>query len=329
MARLLHQKQRDTNLLCALLLDAEADELAIANLWDKEREYLRGLSAALVAECEVLRPRPSAADVRDDAPRCVDDPEAYLEALAPGTCYSRFRFYKDEILQLYHLVVVPCLDDPSLPPDTVRDRDGSVHHALKGLLVLLRRLKAPIDWDELQWEFGLTSNRLGQLFARMVFLMLNNHGHLLQGITMFRPHFQTYANAIAARGAAMYNCVGFVDGTFWPVARPSLYEWRLYNGKYRCHGIKFQNVVGPNGMVMDHCGPYLGSEHDSSMLGYSGFLDRFAGCVGLLGDPDHFAIFGDPAYSISNYLLRPHGGAWITARQEEFNLGTVSCEDQC
>jgi hypothetical protein len=71
-------------------------------------------------------------------------------------------------------VVVPCLDDPSLPPDTVRDRDGSVHHALKGLLVLLRRLKAPIDWDELQWEFGLTSNRLGQLFARMVFLMLNN-----------------------------------------------------------------------------------------------------------------------------------------------------------
>ena len=117
-----------------------------------------------------------------------------------------------------------CLDDPSLPPDTVRARDGSVYHALKGLLVLLRRLKAPIDWDELQWEFGLTSNRLGQLFARMVFLMLNNHGHLLQGITM-------------------------------------------------------------------------------------------------LGDPDHFAIFGDPAYSISNYLLRPHGGAWITARQEEFNLG--------
>ena len=87
-AYLLHQKQHDTNLLSALLLEAMSDDGCIplmdkaSLIDDDDREALRALSSSLVSQTGDFRPRPMAHDVRDRSlPRCLDDPVKYLDEL--------------------------------------------------------------------------------------------------------------------------------------------------------------------------------------------------------------------------------------------------------
>ena len=210
-------------------------------------------------------------DVRDGSlPRCLDDPVKYLDELPIWMCYKRYRFYADDIKTIYIEAVYPYLD-PKHGQDCIRDCERRKHHALKALLVTLRRFSAPCDWAELQWDYGIQDRHLFPLVRSMVALLLNNHGWLLQNIEMFRPHFSAYAAASHARGCPKKNCVGYVDGTYWGIARPGRYEWLTYNGKYRKHGLKFQNTELCNGIIGHHIGPYLGMTHDATMFALSGF----------------------------------------------------------
>ena len=77
-------------------------------------------------------------------------------------------------------------------------------------------------------------------------------GHLL--ITLDQPwlsrhHLQLFADAIYNKGAALFTCWGFVDGTVHPMCRPKENQRAVYNGHKRVHAIKFQSVVAPNGLL--------------------------------------------------------------------------------
>ena len=54
---------------------------------------------------------------------------------------------------------------------------------------------------------------------------------------------QSYADAESARGAALQNCFGFVDGTVRPIARPGEHQRLVYNGHKRVHSLKI-SVAG-------------------------------------------------------------------------------------
>ena len=51
------------------------------------------------------------------------------------------------------------------------------------------------------------------------------------------------------------NCFGFVDGTVRPISRPDENQRVVYNGHKRVHGLKFQSVVIPNGLIAHLYGP--------------------------------------------------------------------------
>ena len=88
--------------------------------------------------------------------------------------------------------------------------------------------------------------------------MYENHGHrvtewnhtILNAATL-----QKYANAVFNKGAALDNCFGFVDGTVRPICRPDQNQRIVYNGHKRVHGLKFQSVVLPNGIIANLYGP--------------------------------------------------------------------------
>ena len=69
---------------------------------------------------------------------------------------------------------------------------------------------------------------------------------------------QTYADAVYAKGAALENCFGFVDGTVRPIARPDENQRVVYNGHKRVHALKFQSVALPNGIIANMYGPVGG-----------------------------------------------------------------------
>ena len=53
------------------------------------------------------------------------------------------------------------------------------------------------------------------------------------------PYLQKYADAVAGKGAPLYNCFDFVGGTIACICIPVLNERVVYSHDTRVHGVKF------------------------------------------------------------------------------------------
>ena len=66
---------------------------------------------------------------------------------------------------------------------------------------------------------------------------------------------EIYNNAITAKGSPLNNCFGFIDGTVRPISKPGQNQHVVCNGHKRVHGVKFQSVALPNGIIGNMYGP--------------------------------------------------------------------------
>jgi nuclease HARBI1 len=124
----------------------------------------------------------------------------------------------------------------------------------------------------------------------------------LNNPSLFHHRFPFYAQLIYLKsGGAVRGVWGFVDGTLRKTCRPSRFQKMAYSGHKRCHGIKFQSVVTPDGLIAQLFGPVPGSRHDSYMLAQSRLLSQLRELMPQ-GTP-LFSIYGDPAYPQSEYLF--------------------------
>jgi hypothetical protein len=67
---------------------------------------------------------------------------------------------------------------------------------------------------------------------------------------------------------------GIIVGTFMKTCRPSFFQKLLYSGYKWYHGIKFQSIVTPDGLVACMYRPIAGNWHDSFMLARSRLMAR-------------------------------------------------------
>ena len=80
-----------------------------------------------------------------------------------------------------------------------------------------------------------------------LFTMNTEHKITQWNNSLLNPaNLEVYAAAISDKGAALDNCIGFIDGTVRPICRPEL-QRIVYNGHKRVHALKFQSVTLPNG----------------------------------------------------------------------------------
>ena len=70
------------------------------------------------------------------------------------------------------------------------------------------------------------------------------------------------------------NCFGSVDGTVLRIFRPKINQNIVYNGHKRAHGITFQSLPLPNGLIGNLSGPFVGKWDDSTMSHASGLLSN-------------------------------------------------------
>ena len=96
---------------------------------------------------------------------------------------------------------------------------------------------------------------------------------------------------------------GFINGTLQKACCPSYFQKLMYSGHKRCHGIKFQSIVTPDGLFASMYGPVSGNRHDSFFLSTSGLLDKLQTFMPDLPGSDVFSLYGDPAYPQSIYIF--------------------------
>ena len=114
---------------------------------------------------------------------------------------------------------------------------------------------------------------------------------------------QKYADKIHQKGAPLDNCFGFIDGTLREITRPQINQRIVYNGHKRVHGIKFQSVALPNGMIANLNGPYEGRKHYSTMLCESNWRKIFYKLLGIMDIP---CVYTEILHTRLDYTFKPH-----------------------
>ena len=102
---------------------------------------------------------------------------------------------------------------------------------------------------------------------------------------------------------------GFIDGTIRKTSRPVYHQRVVYTQFKKCHGLKFQSVLVPDGFIACLFSQVPAKTHDARLLRESGLLDQLEEIVPHDGDSTIYTLYGDLAYAQSIYLI----GGFCTA----------------
>lgn len=124
--------------------------------------------------------------------------------------------------------------------------------------MFLKRFAYPCRLSDMIPRFGRSVPEISLILSEVTDHIVGTHGHLLHDLNQpwLQPaKLEHYAQAIHQKGGALDNCWGFIDGTLRQICRPGEHQRIMYNGHKRVHGLKFQSVVAPNGMIANLYGP--------------------------------------------------------------------------
>ena len=118
--------------------------------------------------------------------------------------------------------------------------------------------------------------------------------------TIWHNQMPYYSQLISnkTRGIATNIC-GFIDSTIRKTCRPIDHQLLVYTRFKKCHGLKFQSVLIPDGLIACLYGPVPAKTHDARLLHESQLLEQLH--TAMLEDPI-YALYGDLAYAQSAYV---------------------------
>ena len=200
-------------------------------------------------------------------------------------------------------------------PDYVSNIDG--RYACAGVTILLAvlfRFSYPSRLLDMERVFGIPHERLCRIVAYGVEIIYQKFKDRLPfDRNLIRSRCQLYSTKIWAKCmGALAMCIGFVDGTLMDHCRPSEGQEAIFNGHDRVHGLKFQSVTLPDGMMGSLFGPVAGRRHDSTVM----YLSNVVGI--LKTEFPGMCIYGDMAYALSPALMTPYKGI-VSEEQKQWN----------
>ena len=215
-------------------------------------------------------------------------------------CIVHFRFRKQDLILLAAELW------PRLGLEGTYERIDCIHGYTcpfeTALLILLYRFSRPRRYrPEMEEFFGMRISHLSSVLHTIVEAMYDLAVPYFTNPAIFAHKMHYYASKIYDKNGLLNNLWGFVDGTLRKTARPVYFQKQAYSGHKRCHGLKFQTVVTPDGLIACMWGPMNGNRHDSHMLRESHLLDQLIELMPVNGVT--YALYGDPAYPQSIYLF--------------------------
>ncbi|KAF8582429.1 hypothetical protein K439DRAFT_1647605 [Ramaria rubella] len=211
------------------------------------------------------------------------------------------RFTSQELQQI--------VDVLELPNPLITKR-GYCASALESFALLCAHLRSP----NTQWALVCKYNRPQSAVSEIVnetASFINNHwGHLLDwdGSGLLHPQrLHEYAGALHDFGAPCQTILASLIALY--------FQELVYTGYKKCHGMKYQGVIIPNGLIGHLSGPFRAPQNDMGVLANSRlleYLELHAIQPGSRqGDPPahrYFQVYGDSAYSVSPVMVSPYAG---------------------
>ncbi|CAM9637066.1 unnamed protein product, partial [Choristocarpus tenellus] len=131
-------------------------------------------------------------------------------------------------------------------PPVFRCKNGSLFTGGEGFLLLIRRLRYPGRLVDLEEEFGIEYSELSRLFNTVMDWVWQTYWDRIQdNLGFFAPFFPQMAAAIEGKGGVAVSSIS-VGVQFVRRSR---------DGHHRAHGLGFQSVELPDGMMGDLYGP--------------------------------------------------------------------------
>ncbi|KAF8572848.1 hypothetical protein K439DRAFT_1253412, partial [Ramaria rubella] len=198
-------------------------------------------------------------------------------------------------------------------PNPLITKCGYRASALESFALLCAHLRSP----DMQWALVSKYDRLQSVVSEIInetACFINGHwGHLLDwdGSGLLHPHcLCEYMDALHAFRAPCKTIFGFIDCTIRPTCRPGEFQELIYMGYKKCHGMKYQGVVVPNGLIGHLSGPFRAPQNDMGVLAESNLLEYLESHAIQPGstqrDPParrYFQVYGDSAYGVSPVMV--------------------------
>ena len=145
-----------------------------------------------------------------------------------------------------------------------------------------------------------------------------------------KPLASKFAKQIRKKGIPLKHVILFVDGVFESCCRPFhpvegyrfARQRAIYNGNHRAHGMMYQGLVGPDGILVGMWGPFQGRINDKNMFRQSRLFTRMRRNFGR-----RFCIFGDRGYMHGDPSLHVpfQGQAGRVEPGKSYNIACASC----
>jgi len=202
----------------------------------------------------------------------------------------------------------------------------------EALLVFLKRLRTRGSCIiHLENFFGRSMGYLSEVISSVLDFLASTWikwkvEHL--DTRVFDNHrFLDYSNCLKRHGLGLPGVCAFIDGCFHPINRPSAsvegqqIQEGFYSGAKKSHGLNFEIISGPDGLILRAAGPVPGRHHDVYLAEATKVRELFQENGPLHG----LSLLGDKAYiGFGTDIIHPFIGA-VPGSLEAFINEHISC----
>ena len=259
-----------------------------------------------------------------------------IDSFTESECLNYFRVNKVDLPRVLEAFQIPKI--VRLPLRRLRFTGEEV------LLLSLHKFAHDHTFDCLVDLFGRENSQWSCAFSWFVTHMHATFNHLLTNCLgrfygengeRFKKSARAIGRKIVAKTPAFSQyfdpntsrVFAFVDGNLLKVSVPGgplepganaprfnkEAQKEVYNGWKKLHGVKHSAVTDASGMVLDLYGPLAGKLHDTTAFILSKMNAKLAHVQ--RGQDVKYCLYGDKAYSTSEYLIRPYKGSGISRYQ--------------
>lgn len=228
-----------------------------------------------------------------------------IAAFTESECVTDFRFRKED-LQIAANELWPRLS-PFLGADkndiVLENRYHSPYETC--FLVYLFKMSRPRRLrPDCEAKFGMRKSHLSVIVRSFGSALYQLSSQYLANPQIWHDRMEYYGNLISKKCGLFDHIWGFIDGTIRRTCRPIKYQNLVWTKYKKCHGIKFQSIVVPDGFIACLWGPYIAKRHDARMLRESGLMESLRQIMPAdLSNGRVYALYGDLAYPQSIWLF--------------------------